>query len=132
MTDAEKREKVIKALRACYPADVKWCQARVKGQCDYNVAYCRMALFKDAAELLEAQEPCVMKVGDVRSWVNSDRTAREPVIIEMRNGVCAWIVDDEVRELKGAEDLTSELYGKTWRCWTSRPTEEQREATPWS
>lgn len=22
-------------------------------------------------------------------------------------------------------------YGKTWRCWTSRPTEEQREATPW-
>lgn len=57
MTDAEKREKVIKALRACYPADVKWCQARVKGQCDYNVAYCRMALFKDAAELLEAQEP---------------------------------------------------------------------------
>ena len=22
-------------------------------------------------------------------------------------------------------------YGKTWRCWTSRPTDEQREATPW-
>lgn len=22
-------------------------------------------------------------------------------------------------------------YGKTWRCWTSRPTNEQREATPW-
>lgn len=23
-------------------------------------------------------------------------------------------------------------YGKEWRCWTSRPTDEQREATPWN
>ena len=22
-------------------------------------------------------------------------------------------------------------YGKEWRCWTSRPSEEQMEATPW-
>ena len=22
-------------------------------------------------------------------------------------------------------------YGKTWRCWTARPTEEQREAVKW-
>lgn len=22
-------------------------------------------------------------------------------------------------------------YGKTWRCWNSRPTDEQREAAPW-
>ncbi len=24
-----------------------------------------------------------------------------------------------------------EGYGKSWRCWTSRPTDEQRRATPW-
>lgn len=23
-------------------------------------------------------------------------------------------------------------YGKTWRCWTARPTDEQREAVPWN
>jgi len=23
-------------------------------------------------------------------------------------------------------------YGKTWRCWTSRPTDKQMEATPWT
>lgn len=23
-------------------------------------------------------------------------------------------------------------YGKVWRCWTSRPTDEQMEATPWN
>lgn len=22
-------------------------------------------------------------------------------------------------------------YGQKWRCWTARPTDEQREATPW-
>ena len=26
---------------------------------------------------------------------------------------------------------TPREYGKTCRCWTSRPTDEQREATPW-
>lgn len=23
-------------------------------------------------------------------------------------------------------------YGKTWRCWSAKPTEEQKEATPWT
>ena len=24
-----------------------------------------------------------------------------------------------------------EDYGKKWRCWTQRPTDEQRKAVPW-
>ena len=24
------------------------------------------------------------------------------------------------------------LYGKTWRCWTSRPDEKRRAETPWN
>ncbi len=28
--------------------------------------------------------------------------------------------------------LYEETYGITWRCWTSRPTDEQRAVTPWS
>lgn len=127
MTDAEKREKVISGLELCLEGLSDICQYK-----DSDApGGCRDELMHDALVLLKAQEPCVMKVGDVRSWVNSDRTAREPVIIEMRNGVCAWIVDDVVRELKGAEDLTSELYGKTWRCWTSRPSDGQRKEIPW-
>jgi hypothetical protein len=81
---------------------------------------------------MKAQEARVMTLGEVRNWVNSDRVTREPVAIEMRGGVCAWIIDDEVREIPGEADLTSDLYGKTWRCWTSRPTEAEREATPWN
>ena len=86
---------------------------------------------EQALALLKAQEPRVIKVGDVRNWVNSDRITREPVVIEIRGGVCAWIIDDEVRELPGEANLSSDLYGKTWRCWTSRPSDEVRRATPW-
>ena len=27
--------------------------------------------------------------------------------------------------------LSKDSYGRTWRCWTQRPTDEQREATLW-
>ena len=30
------------------------------------------------------------------------------------------------------ENISRKKYGKTWRCWTSRPTHAQREATPWN
>ena len=29
-------------------------------------------------------------------------------------------------------DLEAKDYNVDWRCWTSRPTDEQREAEPWS
>ena len=25
----------------------------------------------------------------------------------------------------------NDWYGKTWRCWSAKPTDEQREAVPW-
>lgn len=29
------------------------------------------------------------------------------------------------------DDRVKRMYGSEWRCWTSRPTDAQREATPW-
>jgi hypothetical protein len=99
--------------------------------CDCEWWYSTAQKLKDALALLKEQEPRVMKVGEVRNWVNSDRVTREPVFIEMRSGVCGWIIDDEVREIPGAENLTSDLYSRTWRCWTSRPTDTQRRTAMW-
>lgn len=31
----------------------------------------------------------------------------------------------------GRDYLDLSDYCKVWRCWTARPTDEQREATPW-
>lgn len=33
--------------------------------------------------------------------------------------------------LDEALELDSENYGKTWRCWTAKPTDEQRKAVKW-
>lgn len=133
------REKVIKALRACYSADVKWCQARVKGQCDYNVAYCRMALFKDAAELLEAQEPRVLREGEVCDnrrrgtpmWLERHGTQEEhsglwvfPISFNHWCDVMIFIPSSGEKQLV----LSVFKYGKEWRCWTSRPTDAQKDA----
>lgn len=125
--EQEKWEKVIKGLERCI-VDVydEPCNCPYDGD-----GGCINSLICDALALLKAQEPRVMKVGEVRKWVNSDRVTREPVAIEIRGGMCAWIIDDEVRELPGEENLSSDLYGKTWRCWTSRPDDATREGTPW-
>lgn len=131
MTD---REKAIKGLECCMKDDCDNCpyyDPEVDHDCDYFGKCLQGNMYRDALALLKAQEPRVMKVGDVRNWVNSDRVTREPIVIEICGGVCAWIIDDEVRELPGEANLSSDLYSKTWRCWTSRPTDEQREATPW-
>ena len=133
-------EKVKRALRACYSADIEWCQAREKGLCDYNVSYCRMALFKDAAELLEAQKPRLMTLEEV---LNAENEA-EPLWCEFID--CAlgswrmgWKLKTEgKREVQHILENPIERaivweseYEKGWRCWTSRPTDAQREATPW-
>ena len=36
-----------------------------------------------------------------------------------------------IHVLDGFEGLRTAVYGKTWRCWTERPTEEQRKAVKW-
>ena len=126
------QEQVVEALERCTqdPSYGTCAGCPYEGVGD-TFAKCCLALMFDCLDLLKAQEPRVMKVGDVRKWVNSDRVTREPVVIEIRGGVCAWIIDDEVRELPGEANLSSDLYGKTWRCWTSRPSDEVRRVTPW-
>ena len=119
------QEKVIKGMESLH---TRLLDAATRDK----IATLDAMIVSDALALLKAQEPRVMKIGDVRNWVNSDRVTREPIVIEIRSGVCAWIIDDEVRELPGEANLSSDLYGKTWRCWTSRPTDEVRGATPWN
>lgn len=46
--------------------------------------------------------------------------------------ICAWIVSDEYCDMQMDINLSSDLYGKTWRCWTSRPDDVTREAVKWA
>lgn len=87
---------------------------------------------------LVAQEPRVMMLEELINmagdheiiWVEDNGSDdcidgwAEPD--ENHESVILWQPGNEVEwEPNNAE------YGKTWRCWTSRPTEEQRRNTPW-
>lgn len=38
---------------------------------------------------------------------------------------------DRYGETEGVDFLRFETYGKTWRAWATRPTDEERAAAPW-
>lgn len=69
-------------------------------------------------DALKAQEPRVMTLEEAKS----------AYVVEYRSG--------KMREVGSAlldlnvDPLNAE-YGKIYRVWTSRPTDEQREAIPW-
>lgn len=60
--------------------------------------------------------------------------------IEGRNGACGYgdalLTDDAERVEFFRPHTISTLdfyaYGKDWRCWSTKPTDEQREATAWN
>lgn len=55
---------------------------------------------------------------------------RPAVNIEAKNGGIVML--DSVAWDEGFIFVVDSEYGKTWRCWTQRPTDEQRKATPWN
>ena len=144
MTD---REKVIKGLECCLGKGQK------RGMCEdcpYDTNAGRMKcnlgdMHVDALALLKAQEPMVA------TWQDVIGAAIEckPLYIEVKDsedkepGDDRWamvtqykdsITNGMIRAMSSyvtSEVLFAEDYGKRWRCWTSRPTDEQREATPW-
>ena len=89
-------------------------------------------------ELLKAQEPRVMTLEEVRLlqdgavvWIeDNDKVDVIPAIVNhIWNNLpnMASFTAAYAREVKA--DML--WYGVKWRCWTSSPSDAQREATPW-
>ena len=135
MTDQEKREKVIKELGNC----IEYFASKVEGAMfDEWLEESRKAI-----ALLKAQEPRVLTLEDILKLRFNDVVYFEmaissvaipaiviDVIEHMPDGEIGLLQLRHIQQPTNNADL--EYYGKTWRCWTSRPTDEQREATPWN
>lgn len=93
--------------------------------------------------MLEEQEPRVLALEDVRRdhyrvlWIECD-VSKTLNIGQYRGHVC-WH-DGHIGKWERfvtmglANDYLhreTEKYGKTWRCWNARPTEEQMRDMPW-
>jgi hypothetical protein len=86
-----------------------------------------------AIALLKAQEPRVMTWEEVKAWHKTGISEREPIFVEYRPeqsfGPSRWWLDNF--GIAAVDDGAMVCYNKYLRCWTSRPTAEQREVTPW-
>ena len=138
------KEKLIRAMEYCtgdiVPVDENdeclgdVCPFKEGG---YESGDCQENMIRAALALLREQEQRVLALEKIQSgtvevaWLEcSDKE-------EVRAGL--WFKrinegEDEgiiIHVLDGFEGLRTAVYGKTWRCWTARPTEEQRKAVLW-
>lgn len=137
------REKVITGLECCVlrdPDDKRQCD-----DCPYRHpdgvitnSPCVNGLMGNALSLLKAQEP---RVFDADEIVLSAEPSKW-LWVERKGDYCAEAFKAG-KTISGLIAFDSETpgaflycerpdeYGKTWRCWTSRPTDEQREEVNW-
>ena len=128
-------ERVLDGLDWCDHMTDYCCES----ECPYHGDYCLARLHKDAIDLLKAQEPRVMTLEELKNKIG------EPIYFESHGTYMGkdgfWILpalftpNGLMRYVHPLSSRYSELgldcYGKIWRCWTSRPTDEQRKAVKW-
>lgn len=129
------REKIIKRLEHCIGDN---CNGDKWSECEYSGHGCIDALLGDVIALLKALEPRVMTLEELGQskgvWVwmerrSSYRFQGKPYGTEAQFHVC---VDKGGNHLfVGRASRPEDSYEIEWRCWTSCPTDVQREATPW-
>lgn len=132
MTDSEK---VLQALEHCdLCSDMPNCPG-----CAYlREPNCMEHLKRDIIALLKAQEPRVMTLGEalradwcfveIRKYLRSG----DLFYYDTFSGILVENSGIYVIHKRGTSAYVDvDRYGIDWRCWTSRPTEAERKATPW-
>lgn len=137
----ELRKKALLGLECCMAEKICASKCPYKGQCDDGGYYYSKAI-EDAISLLKAQEPRVMTLEEAMAqecgtvlWVEEAQNyvwnlfPLEVDIISTHPDTGTYylffIAYHDLKKFEGDE------YGTVWRCWSARPTEEQRKAEPW-
>lgn len=101
-----------------------------------------LTMYDQVMAMVKAQEPRLMPVSEVVASVNGT-----VLWVEERQGVTWNLFPLEIYTISTHPDtgthylffITYESlkkfecdeYNKTWRCWTSRPTDAQKDTEPW-
>ena len=131
-----KREDVIRTL-INHSSDDHDCTKCSYFKCDDCIDY----LMMDAAQLLKAQEPRVLTLVEVEDALDTVVWVERPgdenlvdgfgliVVYSHKEG---WMcIQRPFGEDPSEDDYDYSDYGKGWRCWSARPTDEQRKAVRW-
>lgn len=93
------------------------------------------AILNGAAELLKAEAPRVLTMEELMGFdgaflieYNKSFVSLDPIWATFHYMDKKWVFlyKDVV-----ISHYSVEQYGRTWRCWSRRPSPEQMEATPW-
>ena len=145
--DREKGINKVKAIVADMQEEVdEWkdySDSELRGglTCDCDWWYKTLQTLKSTLALLKAQEPRVMTlweaIGIIDRPVYLERNVLMPDKSVNRQECWALVqaTDDEhmirIATPYGIEKWHVGAYSIGWRCWSSRPTDEQREAEKW-
>lgn len=133
MTDAEKREKVIRGLECCLsPNDHENCPYDGIGK---TYSHCLKQLVTDAFDLLREQEARVMTLEELQAIETPWNRNTPPYLwVEGRSATTesrwmSWGFMHDFVRLPGTIGVQN--YGLTWRVWNLQPTSEQMRDTKW-
>lgn len=136
------KEKVIKGLTLCTTIN-KVNPVETCGKCPYFIkdnepdVGCIDILMLDALEILKEQEPRVLTLDEVKAAKGSDMYLEMIGYEDGKDYITAITLDGVgTRGVSFYHNVFDfESYNKPtifgWRCWTARPTDEQRKAVKW-
>ena len=129
--------KVINAVRMCGEDKHTYCPYKYPDRDDISV--CHNDLMDDVMSLLETLVPRVLQFGELLEYKGAvwpeltfgdgHHEVMPPCISEgdtMSDGTTG------LRSTSSILRMEYSAYGKTWRCWTQKPTDAQREEEPWA
>lgn len=94
----------------------------------YSILHDEISMLDD---LLKAQGPRAMTLEEVAKWIDIPDESKDPIFVEygrkMKFGHSGW----RTQFFGFSPKFHAKIYGVELRCWTSRPTEHQREAVKW-
>ena len=98
---------------------------------------CKMGdLLNDAVDLLKAQQPQLMLLEEVKAaegrdvWLEQSGNIADDILTATTIYGCGSAGISTWYDSLSYRNYNKRPYG--WRCWTARPTDEQREMEPWS
>lgn len=133
------RKKMIAVLECCI-SDESCVKCPYKTRYEYCIAEVKR-IMADALELLKEQEPRVMTLDELRQLEHTDHIIwieanGDPESFNGYAEVTTNLMTKDIEFFAPGNEVEfipdNKNYGKTWRCWSSRPTNEQREAAPWT
>lgn len=150
MPDRELRDQIIEGLAACLPETGKdaaiGCEGCPYGCSKADAVRVPVTLLEDVRALLKAQEPRVMTLDEVVEHFSmppefrDDPDAQEDYYEDIQPLYFEYPYQKENPwnvHWRGAVqsqrylDERRHTYNRDWRCWTAKPTDEQRKAVEW-